>query len=315
MDQQILDRAQGCLMGQLVGDSLGSLVEFMGPEEIRARYPGGVTDLEDGGVWGTLAGQPTDDSELALALARTLVRLGRYDDREVFRAYVTWLHSRPFDLGSTVSAGLQGHPNHYSQSNGAMMRASPLGIFAAGRGQGVAEELGRRDALLTHPNPVCVQANQLYVEAVAAAIRDGLGPSEVYDLVLRRAGAVGVEPGLMETIDRARTAPPEDYLTHQGWVLVAFGNALWQLLHAADLEQGVVDTVGRGGDTDTNGAICGALLGAVHGLGAIPRRWVDAVLACRPDPADPRVRRPRPEEYWPTDSLDLAVRLLGDGGD
>lgn len=44
-------------------------------------------------------------------------------------------------------------------------------------------------------------------------------------------------------------------------MLTAFHNALWQLLHATNLEEAVVDnTVMRGGDTDTNAAICGALL-------------------------------------------------------
>ncbi|WDI37865.1 ADP-ribosylglycohydrolase family protein [Entomospira culicis] len=66
--QSQLSRAQGCLMGQVAGDSLGSLVEFKNPKMIRQLYPNGVRKLEDGGVWRTLAGQPTDDSELALAL-------------------------------------------------------------------------------------------------------------------------------------------------------------------------------------------------------------------------------------------------------
>ena len=94
-------------------------------------------------------------------------------------------------------------------------------------------------------------------------------------------------------------------------MLVALRNALWQLLHAPDAESGVVDTVMRGGDTDTNAAICGALLGAVHGIDALPARWVDAVLACRPEAGRPGVRQPRPEVYWPVDALELADRLLG----
>ena len=71
-----LERAQGCLMGQLVGDSLGSLVEFLTSSEIKELYPKGVTELQDGGTWNTIAGQPTDDSEMALVLARTLIRRG-----------------------------------------------------------------------------------------------------------------------------------------------------------------------------------------------------------------------------------------------
>lgn len=72
-----LSRAQGCWLGQLTGDSLGSLVEFLTAEQIHRRYPHGVRDVIDGGTFNTIAGQPTDDSEMALALARTLVRMSR----------------------------------------------------------------------------------------------------------------------------------------------------------------------------------------------------------------------------------------------
>ena len=65
-----LERAQGCLLGQLAGDALGSLVECRTPEQIRREYPNGVRKLADGGTWNTIAGQPTDDSEMALLLAR-----------------------------------------------------------------------------------------------------------------------------------------------------------------------------------------------------------------------------------------------------
>ena len=67
-----VNRAQGCLLGQLAGDALGSLVEFQSPEEIRRSYPEGVRELADGGTWNTIAGQPTDDSEMALRLAAAL---------------------------------------------------------------------------------------------------------------------------------------------------------------------------------------------------------------------------------------------------
>ena len=49
-----LVRAQGCLIGQLAGDALGSLVEFQSPEEIRRSYPEGVLELADGGTWNTI---------------------------------------------------------------------------------------------------------------------------------------------------------------------------------------------------------------------------------------------------------------------
>ena len=53
-----LDRAVGCLLGQVIGDSLGSLVEFRSKRDIAREYPGGVRELADGGTWNTIAGQP-----------------------------------------------------------------------------------------------------------------------------------------------------------------------------------------------------------------------------------------------------------------
>ena len=88
-----LARAQGCLVGQLAGDALGSLVEFLSPEEIHRSYPAGVRKLADGGTWNTIAGQPTDDSEMALLLARMLTERGTYDPDAALRAYQFWLDS------------------------------------------------------------------------------------------------------------------------------------------------------------------------------------------------------------------------------
>ena len=104
--KEILSRAQGCLLGQLAGDALGSLVEFRSPKDISREYPHGVRYLADGGTWNTIAGQPTDDSEMALMLARTLVKQGRYDSEAAEDAYIFWLDSGPFDRGTTVTNGL-----------------------------------------------------------------------------------------------------------------------------------------------------------------------------------------------------------------
>lgn len=51
------------------------------------------------------------------------------------------------------------------------------------------------------------------------------------------------------------------------------------LMHFASLRDGVLAAVNAGGDTDSNAAIVGAMLGAYHGLAAIPREWVDGLEA------------------------------------
>ena len=310
IDSAVLSRAQGCLLGQLAGDALGSLVEFRNPENIRRQYPKGVRDLADGGTWNTLDGQPTDDSEMALALARTLVRLRTYNSDEVRKSYVQWLESNPFDCGNTVRGGLRGQINPESQANGALMRISPLGIFGVGYDLQTLADWARPDAVLTHPHPVCIQANVLFTMATAHAISTGIDAQALFREVEKWAEGINAEDVLLQVISGAATSPPSDYLHKQGWVLVALQNALWQILHAPTLEEGIVDTVMRGGDTDTNAAIAGALLGAVHGRSAIPSRWVEKILTCRPEAGQKGVRRPRPTCYWPVDALELAEQLL-----
>jgi len=304
-----LDRAQGCLLGQLAGDALGGIVEFQTQAEIRKRYPDGVRELADGGTWNTLAGQPTDDSEMALMLARSLVEEGTYNPECARQAYRFWIDSAPFDCGATISSALRGTLNPSSQANGALMRVSPLGIFGARHDIKQVAEWARQDAALTHPNPVCLQANALYAAAVARAIETGCSPATLYASILFWAHEWKVEPSLLAAIESAAQSPPAEYVLQMGWVPTAFQNALWQLLHAPSLEEGVVDTIMRGGDTDTNAAICGALLGAVHGRSAVPAQWQDCVLTCRPEAGRPGVHRPRPECFWPVDALELAQAL------
>lgn len=308
-------RAQATLLALLCGDALGSLVEFQSPGTILTRYPDGPRRLAAGGVWDTIAGQPTDDGEMALALARSLAAQGTYDAAHARRAYVDWYDSMPFDCGATISRGLCGSPNPDSQANGALMRVAPLGIFGARHPRAQVAEWARRDAELTHPHPVCGQANALFAMAIAHAIATGCAPRALYEAIVGWAAELDVEDALGDAIAMAATAsPPVCHGDRKGWVLIALRNALWQMLHAPTLEAGVVDTVRLGGDTDTNAAICGALLGAVYGHGAIPAQWMQALAACRPEAGRPGVRRPRPERYWPVGAQRLALQLFAGAG-
>ena len=303
-------RAIGCMLGQLCGDALGSLVEFHRPDQIADLYPEGVRDMADGGVWDTIAGQPTDDSEMALALARSLVKCGAYDVDDVRHAYVQWLESSPFDCGMTVAAGLMGTQNTESQANGALMRISPLAIFGVGGDRIQLAALARQDAMLTHPHQVCVEVNTLYVLGLAHAIECGCDGAELFEYIRGLAIELEVGDAVMAAITDAASSPPPDFMYQMGWVLLAFQNALWQIVHAPSLEEGVVNSIMQGGDTDTNAAIAGAMLGAVHGMEAIPERWRGAVLSCRPEAGDDRALQPRPSCYWPCDAVELAVNLL-----
>jgi ADP-ribosyl-[dinitrogen reductase] hydrolase len=346
-DIGMLRRAQGCLLGQIAGDALGALVEFESAAEIAASYPnGGPQELAAGGPHRIAAGQPTDDSELALVVARMLVAHGQFEPERVAAAYAAWANGWshaaepeacghrwcfPFDIGGTTRQALESvtaadvrqgaaaqrtmhSASRTSQANGALMRVSPIGIWGAPRDPADVAAAARADASLTHPHPVCQDASALFAVTIAAAIHDGLDHERTYARALEWGKAAQLESGVLETVAAARQQPPGDYETQQGWVLIALQNAFYQLLHAQSVEEAVVRTVRSGGDTDTNAAICAALLGSVHGRDAIPAQWQRMVLSCRALVDLPSIQRPRPAQYWPTDALQLAEALLATGG-
>jgi ADP-ribosylglycohydrolase/fructose-1,6-bisphosphatase/inositol monophosphatase family enzyme len=315
-----LDRAVGCLLGQVIGDSLGSLVEFRSADDIARQYPDGVRDLADGGTWNTIAGQPTDDSELALDLARTLVKQRTWSSEAVAAAYGNWYGSRPFDIGHTTAQALsraslarfgkaevaQNAAIRTSQANGALMRCAPIGIWARNPKEAAAG--AREDAKLTHPHLTCQAASAAFVAAIACAIGGG-----DRDAMLAEAEAALARTEADEVLLCLGAAllgrGPSKLTENQGWVLIAFQNAFRHLAAGSSIEDALIDTVGAGGDTDTNAAICGALLGAAEGRAVIPARWSTAVLACRPL-EESGAYRPRPDRYWPDDVPLLAEALL-----
>jgi ADP-ribosylglycohydrolase len=194
------------------------------------------------------------------------------------------------------------------------MRASPLGVYAHALDPALAAELARQDSSLTHPSPVCGDATAAFVVAVAHAVREGDGAEAAWRAAVEWADRAGSALLVREALDAARHEPPDcDARGSEGWVRNALQNAFFELLHAPTLEEGVVATVRRGGDTDTNAAVAGALLGAVHGREAVPAQWRSMVLSCRPAP--PRAKRPRPRACWPVDVMEIAERLLLAGED
>jgi len=297
-----LARAQGAMLGQAIGDNLGARVEGKPANEIARLYPGGVREVADGGIYHLLAGQPTDDSELALTLARTIVRDGKCEPARVLDAYRQWITSRPVDVGMTTEKGLIGASDPRSESNGSLMRCSPIGVWAAGD-PALAARTARDDSALTHPSDICVESCAAYCAAIAAGVA-GASRDEMVEAAVQHCKG----PARDAVKRGAAGTKPADFFTHPNWVVVSLQNAFYCLMKM-DLEEALASTVGQGGDTDTNAAIAGALLGAAHGREGIPPRWVFAVLSCRPL-AECGALRPRPVEYWPDDILELSEALL-----
>lgn len=308
LDERQKDRAIGCLLGLFCGDALGAQVEFMTKADIASEYPQGVRKMEGGGPHMLSPGQITDDSEMAIAMLRSIHQEGRFIQKKVFDAYLDWIHSGPFDVGMTIGqALLSGSKNTNSQSNGALMRLAPLAIY----GTGISEEelctIARQDAEITHANKTVSDINMLMALVMAQAIKTGCTHQDLYEYLLERARTLRVEETILTLLETSSTEPPRicDGST-QGWVKIAFSLSVFHLVNTTSFEDAVVRTIMRGGDTDTNGAIVGALMGSLLGAENIPLQWRGTVLSCKPDDLSPT---PRPERYWARQGYDLACCL------
>jgi hypothetical protein len=62
-----------------------------------------------------------------------------------------------------------------------------------------------------------------------------------------------------------------------GYTLKAMQVGLWALRQKLSFKEVLVEVVEAGGDTDTNGAVAGAVMGARVGLSGIPPRWRDNI--------------------------------------
>src|SRR3954470_1225303 len=155
-------RAAGALVGSAVGDALGAPFEFGPPGRFSARFPtparGAQTEMSGGGSCGWAPGEFTDDTQMALLLATSLVERGGLDEADVFDRFRTWLAAGPPDVGNQTRAVLgSGRPwdvaaaEHFARSghaagNGSLMRTTPAAVWVGrvrrawpGGGQGAAE--------------------------------------------------------------------------------------------------------------------------------------------------------------------------------
>jgi ADP-ribosyl-[dinitrogen reductase] hydrolase len=266
-------RAVGAYLGLAVGDALGATVEFMTPREIGEAY--GVHRHMIGGGWLRLRkGRVTADTEMSLALGRSILSAGAVDAGAIAEAFSAWMRTKPVDIGHTVRRGIALYrrtgavevpENDHDAGNGACMRSLPIALFTLGANPAVVAEANRIQSHVTHHNPLADAGSLTVIRMLQAALVGQPKP------VLRILAEELAETHPEYRFDRRRMENPGGYL-------VETLRAVFQSLFATDgFESALVDVVNRGGDADTTGAILGALVGALYGPGAIPRRWLSTL--------------------------------------
>jgi ADP-ribosyl-[dinitrogen reductase] hydrolase len=152
------------------------------------------------------------------------------------------------------------------------MYCAPLGLAYADRPDELLEVAPKLSAL-THYDERCGTAVLAVTLTVAALARgqsaEGAVAAALAALVAREGGEE-----LEYLVEMAGVSRPVDG-PDQGFCLFTAGVGLQSLLGTGDFETEVKRVVSLGGDTDTNAAVAGALLGALVGEGGLPSAWLD----------------------------------------
>ena len=295
-------RAYGALAGLALGDALGMPTQAMCPQQIQTVY-GHVTGLVDGDksqpyAPGMAAGSVTDDTEQALLIASLLLKGHgsglNLDAGEFSHALLAWEDSMiergSLDLlGPSTKAALERvragedplRVGGEGTTNGAAMRVTPIGIAASTSDRQLFADTVWSSCQVTHATRQGFQSAALVAAAVSLGI--DAGAADVTDLLwkavafvrsLPERGAWSPEPDVVAATHRALklAAQPSsslEWLAEQIGTAVASAQAIpmaFALLARDPSPCALLQAANLGGDTDTIGAIAGAILGASLGV-------------------------------------------------
>jgi ADP-ribosyl-[dinitrogen reductase] hydrolase len=282
------DRAAGVLLGLACGDALGRPVEGLPPHAIESRY-GRLTEMAGDGVHHQPPGTLTDDTDLALCIARSLVERGDFAPTDVAKRFVAWYEAGPIGMGRLTAdavrnlqdglawdeAGRQvwrNRPEGENAGNGSVMRCAPYAVAFAGDPARLGV-VSRESSAITHADPRCTAVCAVLNATLAALLRGDADGVDALELARREVDDV---PG--ELSERLGAVPlSREQCRTTAYVVDTLGTALSVGLTADSAEEGIVDAVNLGGDTDTIGAVTGAVVGAGFGASSLPERWLSVL--------------------------------------
>lgn len=274
-DQNLRSRLIGCAVGSAIGDALGMPLEFGAP-----RSPDDyVTEMIPGRL---PAGSFTDDTEMSLAVAESILTRQPLDCQDLTRRFVQWHKSMPPDEGiqtARVLSWLERGESWQSVSgrierempdsagNGSIMRCWPVALVWWGnRSQRITDSI--LQSQITHPHPDCIAGCKL-VNLMIVDLAKGATPLQAFDASLQ---SVVLSEDFRKMLNAAPRRGRQE-LKNTGWVRHTLESAVWALLNTTTFEDALIQAVNLGEDADTVGAVVGALAGAAYGVEAIPQRW------------------------------------------
>lgn len=293
-NSRLRDLFQGTLLGTLIGDAMGVYFEGMSAMDIHKEY-GQITVKS----LASMGRGYTDDTEMMMGLAEGLLEepdkvnldaiakrfAGNYSSFRGYGANTSRILSSMQMGKNWQSAVKQNHLLGGSYGNGAAMRAAPAALAFFGSTVKVcqAAKLQSEPTGHTHPDALAGAELQAYVIHYALWRAQHALPlnSSLFIRALRNKIMLPrVYTEKLSWIADNLNAPANKVITNLGVTVrssESVPSAIWAALSSENFDQAILKAVQLGGDTDTIGAMTGAIAGAYFGRSAIPEPWLDAV--------------------------------------
>lgn len=179
-----MQRAAGVIVGSAVGDALGGPFEFGPQGAFSARFPapGSGGEMCGGGGWDP--GEATDDTQMAILVAESLLERGGLDLPDIFARFHRWAAANPKDIGLQtedvltngmpwdLAAGIHFQVNRRAAGNGSLMRASTSAVHFAAAGREATMNTARRIAALTHGDRAAWEGTAIFHELIRVTLED-----------------------------------------------------------------------------------------------------------------------------------------------
>lgn len=281
IDNNLLDRYAGCLLGLACGDAVGTTLEFSSRDTLSP-----ITDMVGGGPFALAPGQWTDDTSMALCLAESLLSKNGFDARDQMTRYLNWWHwgywsstGQCFDIGMTVRKALMtfqeteepfaGSVDPKTGGNGSIMRLAPVILFYFPDQNSIARA-ARLSSLTTHGAPEAVESCQLLADVISNALA-GYGKDDVLALSPARYS----EPAIKDLASGSFKQKLRDQVRGTGYCVASLEAALWCFCSTNSFEAAVLQAANLGDDADTTAAVVGQIAGAFYGKQGIPSGWLE----------------------------------------
>lgn len=287
-------RMEDGIMGFAVGDALGVPVEFLSRSRLKNKP---LSDMIGFGSHLVPEGSWSDDTSLMVATMSSIIDYNSIDYEDIMSRFYEWLEkgkysslNTVFDVGISTRKAILNYKNgidplfcggvgEKDNGNGSLMRMLPIAYYFSKNDFSDDEEVEMVNNMssLTHRHEISCLGCKIFVDYVKLLLEysDKFKALEfVKKIDYSRYYSLDIVSKYDRILNDDVFKLSKDEIKSSGYVIDTLEASLWSFLNSDNYEYAVLKAINLGGDTDTIGAITGALSGIFYGKKQIPRRWL-----------------------------------------